>query len=44
MSVQADGFLAYRRSSRTMSSKVVRLRPLTCHNPVMPGFASSTRR
>ena len=27
-----------------MSSNVVRLRPFTCHRPVMPGFASSTRR
>ena len=27
-----------------MSSKHVRLRPLTCHNPVTPGFTSRTLR
>src|SRR3954463_8741196 len=35
---------AYRRSRRTISSNVVRLRPVTCHSPVIPGLASSTRR
>ena len=44
MSVHSECVLAYRRSRRTISSNVVRLRPLTCQSPVMPGFASSTRR
>src|SRR4030095_13674489 len=32
MSVQAELFFAYLRSSRTISSDVVRLRPLTCQH------------
>src|SRR5262245_48811306 len=39
-SVHSDRVRAYWRSSRTISSNVVRLRPLTCHSPVMPGMAS----
>ena len=38
MSVQSEWLLAYRRSRRTISSNVVRLRPVTCQSPVMPGF------
>src|SRR5712691_7097947 len=44
MSVHSERVRAYRRSRRTISSKVVRLRPVTCHSPVIPGFASTTRR
>src|SRR5438309_4489262 len=44
MSVQSDRVLAYRRSRRTISSKVVRLRPATCQSPVIPGLASRIRR
>src|SRR5262245_62098596 len=43
-SVERDRILAYRRSRRTISSKVVRLRPVTCQSPVSPGLASTTRR
>src|SRR5437870_597152 len=43
-SFQRERVLAYRRSRRTISSKVVRLRPATCHSPVIPGLASRTRR
>src|SRR5690349_3085973 len=43
-SFQSEQLRTYRRSRRTISSNVVRLRPSTCHNPVMPGLASSTRR
>src|SRR6266850_362938 len=35
---------AYRKSRRTMSSNPTRLRPSTCHSPVIPGFASNNRR
>src|SRR5260221_372320 len=35
---------AYCRSRRTMSSKRTRLRPSTCHRPVIPGLISRTRR
>src|ERR1700726_1492397 len=34
----------YCRSRRTISSKVVLLRPRTCHRPVIPGLASNKRR
>src|SRR5207249_7253915 len=44
MSVQSERVLAYRRSRRTISSKVVRLRPATCQSPVIPGLASRIRR
>src|SRR3989441_2689849 len=44
MSVQSERVLAYRRSSRTISSNVVRLRPDTCQSPVSPGLASRMRR
>src|SRR2546425_6701390 len=44
ISVQSERVLAYRRSRRTISSKVVRLRPATCQSPVIPGLASKTRR
>src|SRR5918993_1187918 len=44
MSVQSERVRTYLKSRRTMSSNVVRLLPLTCHSPVTPGFASSTRR
>src|SRR5262249_40683242 len=43
-SVQRDRWAMYCKSRRTMSSKVVRLRPCTCQRPVRPGFTSSTRR
>ena len=43
MSDHRDMVLAYRKSRRTISSKVVRLRPATCQRPVMPGLASNTR-
>ncbi len=43
-SSQGDQDVAYRRSSRTISSNLTRLRPLTCHNPVIPGLTSNTRR
>src|SRR2546428_1132789 len=44
ISVQSERVLAYRRSRRTISSKVARLRPPTCQSPVIPGLASKTRR
>src|SRR6266478_4204946 len=43
-SSQGDHVLAYFKSRRTMSSNFTRLRPFTCHRPVIPGFASSKRR
>src|SRR5881296_260022 len=43
-SFQRERVLAYRRSRRTISSKVVRLRPATCQSPVIPGLASTSRR
>src|SRR5260370_4073382 len=43
-SVQRERVLAYRRSRRTISSNVVRLRPATCQSPVTPGLASRARR
>src|SRR5580692_254990 len=43
-SIHGDQVLAYRKSRRTMSSNLIRLRPFTCHSPVIPGLASSTRR
>jgi len=42
--VLTDQERTYRRSIRTISSNVVRLPASTCQRPVMPGFASSTRR
>src|SRR3989454_11105979 len=44
ISVQSERGLAYRRSRRTISSKVVRRLPATCQSPVIPGLASKTRR
>ncbi|MGO9844914.1 MAG: hypothetical protein ACLPZF_27510 [Candidatus Acidiferrales bacterium] len=43
-SSQRDQARAYLRSKRTISSNWVRLRPSTCHNPVIPGLISNTRR
>lgn len=43
-SSHGDHVRAYCRSRRTISSKPERLRPLTCHNPVIPGFTSRTLR
>ena len=44
MSSHSDHVMAYCKSSRTMSSNVVLLRPVTCHSPVMPGLTSRRRR
>src|ERR1700676_835983 len=42
-SSQSDQVVAYLRSNRTISSNFTWLRPITCHSPVIPGFASRIR-
>src|SRR4051812_12819523 len=42
-SINIDQEPAYCRSRRTISSNVVLLLPVTCHNPVIPGFTSIIR-
>ena len=41
-SSQSDCLRAYCKSSRTISSKRVRLRPFTCHRPVIPDALRAT--
>jgi len=41
ISCHTDQFLTYHASSLTRCSKLVPLRPLTCHNPVIPGVPLS---
>src|SRR5579863_4921930 len=43
-SSQSDHEVAYLKSSRTISSNFTVLRLVTCHKPVMPGFASRILR